>query len=1310
MFELKREVLFAELLAQASKGSVLVTGAPGIGKSWLIGRLLGHLKNNGRFVLPLIAEDFEVSTPNDLQLALKLTQPVDALLAKQEGGVLLIDGLDALRAESSQRVFRDLILDVLRNAPRVTIVATIRSYDLAESPLFSNLSSYIPGLGKPFSTLVVGPLTFEEIDYVRRERSNFDVLWNVASVDTRELLRTPFNLVIALALMKEGISAANLSGIGSQAALLDAFWKLRVENVPGSLERKNVLKQILDKMVQSKSLSIAEVEISSLESLSAFRDVFSVELLRRSATGRIFFSHNILFDYALARLCLDEVRLASFISEDANRSLYYRPSLNFFFGHVWLADRSLFWKIATGVRTLGILPESIEVIPAVVVCQMAETFIDLQPLVDTSLPAANEFLRKVLVGIQALGVPTDRRRTWIEFLSTLCDSPNLEFINELLSVLSTFKDGMRSEDRLSLNKSARQLIQWSWSFNEDAPIERRAELTAVVTGRLLPIVLQTLRSDPDTNRAFVRQLLKRIGTPGSSSRELFWVTNDIVLIIDFDPELAAEIYEAVYSYKEKSEKRVSIGSGTVMNLLTTERQDYEGLLYGLIARSKALIDKNFLIAARTAVRIVNFEVARERPLNEREKLHTFKMRVAGHILSYTADYSEIWDSGAGRDYTSLQMFGGVLRAAQERTNAADAVVLADIVLSEGSAAILFKKLLEAAASSVELFVDGVGPCLTSARFISAPEVTVAVGSFLKRLAERDELGPSFWSSIESTVLKIPNSRPILRYERPRSIQARLLSCMRDRLTDSRSFAILSSVEKPRPNEPFFQIRGGAVAPHSAENYRHRGIDPENPTNKALIDATDTAREFAFNSPNSAPSINDAENALPALLKLRETLTTSGDGSVELLATAKGMLYAAVATMSRIKDMPDDSQLFKFVLSEALEGAVDSDPVFNPKYHLPFDSPGWGGPSSRIEAAQAIVNLVWNYKSENRTLAAFRSLMNDAVPAVRFQIARGLVALYVRDELRGEFWESIHSMLLNEKTTGVTMGLLQSLGQVAGREPTNAISVLADYLSETYQPSEHSDAMRQIIGILVGLYIAQGTPSARAELKRFESDLPKYHRELSQMVLAAGQQITPADGSEIERARAREVWESVLAAVISCSADLQRQPPPRNFEGIISVLDTLISRLYFSFDLIGTRAPGQNALDGPQRRILFEELQPFIKQLVQADEIESAHDIPLIPHTAHYFLQLMNGILEYSPEDVLGYAYAVCQRGARTGYLHDSLARTEAVNLVERAIAEFRDRLKQPEVATAVSGMLNLFTKYGWPEAVTLTFKLDDAFR
>lgn len=36
--------------------------------------------------------------------------------------------------------------------------------------------------------------------------------------------------------------------------------------------------------------------------------------------------------------------------------------------------------------------------------------------------------------------------------------------------------------------------------------------------------------------------------------------------------------------------------------------------------------------------------------------------------------------------------------------------------------------------------------------------------------------------------------------------------------------------------------------------------------------------------------------------------------------------------------------------------------------------------------------------------------------------------------------------------------------------------------------------------------------------------------------------------------------------------------------------------------------------------------------MQADEIELDRDVPLIPHAAHYFLQLLNGILEFAPDD------------------------------------------------------------------------------
>jgi hypothetical protein len=1310
MFELRREVLFAELLSQMESGSVLVTGAPGIGKSWLIGRLLGHLKQNRRFVLPLIAEEYEVSTLEELQKALGLKVRVESLLAKRDGAVLLIDGLDALRAEGSQRVFRDLIIGILKNAPNATVVASIRSFDLAESPVFSSLSSFIPGLGKPFSSLVVGALGDEEIEPVRRDRSNFDELWQIANSDTRQLLRTPFNLVIALALMKEGFSSTDLSGIGSQVALLDEFWGRRIERVPNSLERKRLLGVILDRMVQLKTLSVAEVDISNVELANALRETLSVELLRKNVTGRIFFSHNILFDYALARVILDEVRLPTFLAEDSNRSLYYRPSLNFFFGHVWLADRLLFWKIVQESMAAGALPESVSVIPAVVVCQMANRALDFEPLHANPDSSVLALLRRVLVGLQALGVPPNRRGLWIDFVSRLSQLPNVVFINELLSVLGILKEGMRSNEHARLNLCARNTIEWSWTFNKDRPAAQQSELASFVSGRVLPIVLQTLHSAPESSKNLVQQILNRIGTPGASSGELFWLANDMHLIVDFDPTLAATVYEAIYGYKELSEERVSISSGSVMNLVISESQQYEGLFYQLNSRFHTLLERDFFIAARTAVRLANIEILRERPLNEREPLAVVRMRVAHHLISYALDYSEIWDSGGGRDYTSLQMFDSVLRLVKDRANTDHLNQLVDVIFAEGGVAILFKKLFEEASRSIERYADALKPSLLSARFISAPEVTIAIGEFLTQLKTVAGNDRVFWGSVEQTILQIPRSKPVLRYERPRSIQIRLLACFRELLRDPRSLKILESADEPRPNRPFYQISGGAIAADSPQVYRLRGINPDDPTNSGLIKAIEAAKVFAYRSPNSPPSLADVEATFPMLVNLAEVIVQSEAASSDLLVNARGTLYAAVSTMSLVKEIKLDSPLFEFELSAAIAGASDVEPVFDPKYHMPFDTPGWGSPSPRIEAAQAIVNLVWNYKEDRRALPVFRRLMHDPVPAVRFQIARGLVALYAQDDLREEFWESLRAMFRTESTNGVTLGLLQSLGQVAGREPAKTMSVLADYIVESYRESERPDVMRGLVGIVAGLYLAQGTPEARVQLQHFEQDIEKYHRELSQMVLAAGQQITPVDGTEIQRERAREIWNAVLDAVLRRSDELNRQTTPRDFHAVVGVLDTLISRLFFSFDLIGTRAPGQNALDHEGRRTLFSELREFIEKIVQADEIESVRDVPLIPRTAHYFLQLMNGVLEFAPDDVLRYAYAICKRGARTGYLEDSMARTEAVKLVEKALADFRDRLKKPRVATAVAGMLNLFTEHAWPEAVTLTFRLEEAFR
>ena len=414
-----------------------------------------------------------------------------------------------------------------------------------------------------------------------------------------------------------------------------------------------------------------------------------------------------------------------------------------------------------------------------------------------------------------------------------------------------------------------------------------------------------------------------------------------------------------------------------------------------------------------------------------------------------------WDSGGGRDYTSLQMYDSALRMAGDSNGPYLATQLVDAVFTEGSVAVLFKRLFERAARSIKQYVDALKSALLSARFISAPEVTIAIGQYIEALKPVAHDDGDFWRSLEQAVLRIAKSKPILRYERPRSMQVRLLSSFREFLRDPRSTKILASASEPRPNRPFYQTSGGAVAPNSPRMYQLRGIDPDDPNNKRLIEATEAVKQFAFRSPNVTATLEEVEASFPAFLELKKVITQADKANEELLVNARGILLAAVSAMSLVKDLELASPMFEFMVSEAIEGSNDPDPVFDPKYHMPFDSPGWGSPSPRIEAAQAVVNLVWNFKEDDRALPAFRKLMEDPVPAVRFQIARGLVALYVRDSLHDEFWTSLSKMFANEVTNGVAIGLLQSLGQVAGREPTKTIGVLARYSSRIVPPAGQS---------------------------------------------------------------------------------------------------------------------------------------------------------------------------------------------------------------------------------------------------------------
>ncbi len=185
--------------------------------------------------------------------------------------------------------------------------------------------------------------------------------------------------------------------------LLTKYWDSRVEGHANNYDRKVFLRAVVEKMVEARSLSIPETSVYQVGQGSILSALQSDEVLRESVTNRLSFVHNILFDYAVARLLLDEQNIEEFIQVDKARTIFFRPSLVYFFHYLWFRDRALFWTVAFKFFSSELLPERARILPAITVCEAALAADDLEPLLAGTAPTNISGITATLRSLQALG-------------------------------------------------------------------------------------------------------------------------------------------------------------------------------------------------------------------------------------------------------------------------------------------------------------------------------------------------------------------------------------------------------------------------------------------------------------------------------------------------------------------------------------------------------------------------------------------------------------------------------------------------------------------------------------------------------------------------------------------------------------------------------------------------------------------------------------------------------------------------------------------------------------------------------------------
>jgi hypothetical protein len=1269
-----------------------------------------------------MAEDFDIRSPDELTSALGFkTDVLDFLASLGRNPVLIIDGLDALRGELSQRAFRELISRVARHLPQCAIVASIRTFDLRQSEVLRQLFSFTfsDGPGRAFTEVTVTPFTQAHISEVLSQVPQLEVLLRKSSPSFLDLLSNPFNLHLAVRLLQGGTSAEELSVLQSQVQLLDKYWRFRIERPEDGLERKALLRRILQVMIERRVLSVSEHDAYVEGPGRCLIVLQSDEVLKQSVTGRVSFYHNIFFDYSSARLLLDEETVLSFVTQDASRTIFFRPTLSYFFHHVWFKDRELFWKLAFSFLGSRELPERAQIVPAVTVYEAAVTEDDVSPLTSGTSPAATSGVAALLRAVQALGgLQSGHRALWLSVLAKLADRAELLFVNEIVALINIASETASATEEPVIGQAARRLLRWMWGLAHIIGTERASELADMGAARLLPIVVKFFAHDPSSTKQLILDMLGRFGSPASGPSEAFRLAYQIKGVIKNDPPLATEIYRRTFAHTEVSRETTSVGGSVVMPLISNRQQDFSLALYALGTGFQAFLDGAPIEAAKAAAQSVNAEIEARHPYGTNREIEEFRFQYAGRDAAYRTDCSEIWDGGA-RQMESLKLLDSALDYAAKRllepNGGEDGRQMIRAIAFTTATAVLWKRLLEVSATYCAALYGETKALLMIPELISAPETTIAAGNLIATAYKLQLVQEPDAIAIEGAISRIPTAQVILRYEKAESIRNRLLLCIPQDQIRSGELKELSrelhKAEGVRKNEPYVKFSASARSFAMEDWLREEGVDVSQPENAELLRIIKPLQAFEHKHLNSTPSVEDCAEIERGLRSLERAMSERNPAGA-LREQASGVLCGAAECVLKNAELSYQSPIVGLCRGIVLAGAKDPSPKFDPKYHLRFDMPSWGGPSPRIEAAQGLMHIVWNWGMDSAVVAAVDILSRDEVPAVRFQIATGLLSFY-RHDAKGKFWSLAEEMLNAETTTGVMIALVSTLGRIAGNEPRKVVSLLSSAIRRGLPATERHELAQALLQIFGGLFVVHKDLESNEQLMRFEADPIKFKKELSEEILAASHYLTPynAEDAEVrERARAllRRVIVSTYKGLKTATEDQAAKAPSNAVSDLLGLLDEIAFRAYLALDVNAQLRSTSPGLTDPGRKSLYFELKPILELLTIRAEIPGRHY--LAPRTAHNLMETFNAVLGFDPAAVITYASAVCRASSALSYQFDPMAIGEMVSLVERALADYKDVLRDPPIANALGDMLDIFVRAGWPQAVQLTFKLDNIIR
>ena len=704
-------------------------------------------------------------------------------------------------------------------------------------------------------------------------------------------------------------------------------------------------------------------------------------------------------------------------------------------------------------------------------------------------------------------------------------------------------------------------------------------------------------------------------------------------------------------------------------------------------------------------------VAREHPIPI--DFHKHNLDIAGRNVRLREDLSHVWahdpDSNYHRDAEVL--VAKLLESLRSSDDEA-ALNLANLIIDNASLAVFWSRLFIASAQRNDEMVGLLLPFALTEQFLLMPDTRKDAIDVVAKGYGR--LTPEARQRFERQASSFNFSDFVRAKEAREHFLRRLFTAIgHDALETGEARELLAedTDEDAAGNERPFVVRSwtGNVGPYDGI----KDLDGNLPANAALMAAVDAAKNLLALEPNAtAPSGLTLDSALQVLGAVERNLTRHGVNT-QLRIYGEGVLAQGCNRIADRKLLPpqaDDSATENFL--RLLRIATSSvGPIVDDHTEQSFEeNASWGSPAARVEAAQAVFDLVLQRPDLLcRFPGEIDTLLADPHPAVRMQAGLQLVRIWDLD--RAGFWQRLTDRLNREANLSVLEHIINRvLNYVMHSAPEIVESLTLELLKRFPDDNERQARLRKVVAnTLAVLWIRHERQLARSVIEEWVDDPARCHDELTivlstmrgAFVVGLTGEKRPTDDALRHRAlhlAARIVDAATQGLAIHFSGDTPNVGDMADAREFAQLLDVACRELYFATGAGAGGRESHTSTSDNGLEVFFVEAMPILERISEY----------ATPHTVYYLLQLVEFLLPLDPERAFDLAARALQSGGnRTGFHFESLGVDLVVRLVGVFLADHKEIFDSEERRSALISCLEIFLEAGWPAAQRLLYRLPE---